>query len=166
MNKSEKSEKKTTTEVKEAKDDVLLSPKTKLLKRIERMGKEATKIMNGPKPKKAMSAYVLFFNDARKKLLAKGITGPEAAAESGKLWKILSEKEKDKFQAVFLKDKERYDQEMKDFKEKGFFINENKEKVENRRYVPPVKKSASKEKPKKKDASAKNNVASAKIKGA
>ena len=70
----------------------------------------AEKAAEAPKIKKALSAYFLFCNDERSKLVAANPEKPgkEITAMLGAAWKALSQEEQAKWNAAAAKDKERY----------------------------------------------------------
>ena len=65
-------------------------------------------------PKKSLTAYTLFVKINRKKLQEEdpNKTTPQLMKEIGRLWKNIGEKEKNWFQTMAMKDKERYKREM------------------------------------------------------
>ena len=65
-------------------------------------------------PKKSLTAYTLFVKIKRKELQEKfpDATTPELMKEIGRQWKAISEKDKEWYQSMASKDKERYKREM------------------------------------------------------
>jgi len=74
---------------------------------------------NGQKIKGVMTAYACFVKTCReehKKLHPdENVQFGEFAAQCSQRWKTMSDKEKEKFHEMAVEDKERYDDEMKDF---------------------------------------------------
>jgi len=78
--------------------------------------KRAKKDKNAPK--RGMSAYMLFFNENRPKILTEnpGIAFVDVSKKASEMWK--AQTDKTKWDALAKKDKERYEAEMKIYKEK------------------------------------------------
>ena len=70
-------------------------------------------------PKKPSSAYILFCNDERVSITKKhmGIKNTDVLKKLGEAWKSISPEIKTKYDALAQKDKERYTQEMSNYKE-------------------------------------------------
>jgi len=79
-------------------------------------GKKAKKDKNAPK--RGLSAYMIFSNENRQKILAEnpGIGFTDVARKAAEMWK--AQTDKTKWEALAKKDKERYEREMKVYKEK------------------------------------------------
>jgi high mobility group protein B1 len=90
---------------------------------------EKEKKSKGNGPKKPLTAYFLFLADVREKITSQGFKGKEVGTEAGRLWKAASDSEKGKYEELNKKDKVRYEKELKEFNEKGFFIDSNGEKI-------------------------------------
>ena len=68
-------------------------------------------------PKRAKSSYLFFCEEKRPEVL-KQIPGKSVVIQSkhlGSLWGKLNEEEKDKYQELYIKDKERYLEEMEEY---------------------------------------------------
>ncbi|CAG9330538.1 unnamed protein product [Blepharisma stoltei] len=85
--------------------------------------KEEKKV-EGPKPKKARSAYIFFCNEKRPDL-DEEFKGKEAMKKLGAMWKACSEAEKQPYADLAEKDKERYERQTKEFEETGEFHDED-----------------------------------------
>lgn len=75
-------------------------------------------------PKRAVSAYIHFCNERRAQLARENpeMKGKAAMTELGRLWRELTEEEKQPYQRKYEEEKERYDQEVEEVKaneEKG-----------------------------------------------
>ena len=66
-------------------------------------------------PKKPLNAYMWFCSDKREELKGKGFSNTEILRELGRLWKELSDKKKKPYVKKAEEDKERYQDEMKDY---------------------------------------------------
>ncbi|XP_061390564.1 FACT complex subunit Ssrp1-like [Musca vetustissima] len=78
--------------------------------------KKASKKKDANKPKRATTAFMLWLNDTREQIKNDnpGIKVTEIAKKAGELWKEL--KDKSKWEELAAKDKQRYIDEMKDYK--------------------------------------------------
>tara|TARA_B100001564_G_scaffold8548_1_gene7279 strand:+ start:10544 stop:11041 length:498 start_codon:yes stop_codon:yes gene_type:complete len=105
---------------KETKADMLIEKY--LLKPSSGSGK---KIKDKNAPKKNKSSYMFFTDDIRPKLKKKfpNDSMGELSKRLGKLWKDLKDKDKKKYEKLALKDKERYQMEIKKYKSGGQNIN-------------------------------------------
>lgn len=74
-----------------------------------------TKSSNG-KPKRALSAWMLFCQDRRKDLLDKGMSIGDVSKELSKQWKVVSDSDKEKYDKSAEKAKEKYTKDMKEWK--------------------------------------------------
>lgn len=72
-------------------------------------------------PKAALSAYFIFVNDNRDKVKEKNpdMKVTQVLSELGSMWKVLSEDEKARYQALADEDKKRFDSEMEAYIAKG-----------------------------------------------
>lgn len=66
-------------------------------------------------PKKPLNAYMWFCNDKRDELKGKGFNNTEILREMGRLWKELTDKKKKPYLKKAEEDKERYEEEMKNY---------------------------------------------------
>ena len=68
-------------------------------------------------PKQSCTAYILFANDERVKILKEnpGIVSSEIFSKCGENWKKINKKKKEEYEKKALKDKERYEEEMKNY---------------------------------------------------
>ena len=94
---------------KKVKDEIqtIISPKTR-----------KTKKKKDPKhPKKSLNAYMFFTADNRQKIKDKNpdLTTTEIASKLGELWRNLSDKKKKPFETMAKDDKDRYEEEMKNY---------------------------------------------------
>uniref|UniRef100_A0A914CW44 FACT complex subunit SSRP1 n=1 Tax=Acrobeloides nanus TaxID=290746 RepID=A0A914CW44_9BILA len=70
-------------------------------------------------PKRATTAYMIWFNENRTKIQKEGDSVADTARRAGKLWKEMGDAEKKPYDEKAKKDKERYEREMKDYKASG-----------------------------------------------
>ncbi|XP_014244293.1 FACT complex subunit Ssrp1 isoform X2 [Cimex lectularius] len=132
----EKKEKKEKKEKREKKKKKTTTISEKPRKKREKKHRDADK------PKRAPSAYMLWFNDSREKIKADnpGISFTDIAKKGGELWKNLSDKSEWEKKAAKLK--EEYTQAMSEYKASGK-ANKSKEEKEKS----SKKKSSTKSKP-------------------
>ena len=101
---------KSTDKAKKEEKEENVSKKGRTEEKVSRRSKSKKKDKNAPK--KALSSYMLWSLNERKKLAEEGIAGKDIMAELGRRWPLISEKEKKKWEDLNLKDKERYEREM------------------------------------------------------
>lgn len=101
--------------------------KSKSPKKVKEEKDKSSKQQTGPK--RAMTAYFYYLAAVREELTKKGFKGKEVSSEAAKMWKELQPNEKSKYEDMNAKDKIRYEKEKKDFEEKGYFINQDGEKI-------------------------------------
>ena len=77
------------------------------------------------KPKRPISAFFFFTIENRKKLKEKNpnITIKEIAVQNSADWKKCTPEQKKQYDDMVAKDKERYDKQVKQLSELGYFIN-------------------------------------------
>jgi hypothetical protein len=80
------------------------NPKEKKSKKVKKSG-----------PSKPLNAYMWFCKDKREELKGKGFNNTEILREMGRLWKELSDKNKKIYTKKAEDDKERYEEEMKNY---------------------------------------------------
>ena len=75
-------------------------------------------------PKKAMTAFFFFMIETTKKLTEKNpsLKQKEKVTKAAEVWKALTDKQKTKYNKLAEDDKLRYDNQMKQFESKGWFI--------------------------------------------
>jgi len=74
------------------------------------------------KPVKAKKALEFFTDVVVEKLLEIGVSGKKLTKEISTMWKTLSDEDQQKYIDLGDKDQERFDEQSKDFKEKGYYI--------------------------------------------
>ncbi|PAV64448.1 hypothetical protein WR25_07035 [Diploscapter pachys] len=83
-------------------------------------GKRKSKKTKDPNaPKRASTAYMLWFNENRSSIKKDGDAVADTAKRAGEMWKKMSDDEKKPYEAKAKGDKERYEREMKAYKESG-----------------------------------------------
>ncbi|XP_016974049.1 FACT complex subunit Ssrp1 [Drosophila rhopaloa] len=101
--------------------------------------KKATKKKDTGKPKRATTAFMLWLNDTRESIKKDnpGIKVTEIAKKGGEMWREL--KDKSKWEEAAAKDKQRYHDEMRDYKPEagGESDNEKAEKATKKRKSEP-----------------------------
>ena len=84
------------------------------------IGKFATikKLKDPDAPKRAVTAYLAYYKENARKIKSEyGLsTAPDVSRKAGELWSGLSSKEKSKYQKIADKDKERYEDENKEYR--------------------------------------------------
>lgn len=92
--------------------------------------KKVKKVKDPNAPKRGKSSYILFCQDAREKIVKNNpvFTTTDVMKELGSKWRGLSEKEKGKYVKLSVKDKQRYEKELKTYKEKNPDVNVEKPK--------------------------------------
>ncbi|XP_050535918.1 FACT complex subunit Ssrp1 [Daktulosphaira vitifoliae] len=115
---SESDEEGDSKEKKKKKDKKPKSAKT--ISEKPRKPKKAKKVDDG-RPKRAATAYMLWFNEARDDIKANnpGISFADVGKKGGEMWKKMSSSEKLKYEEKAAKAKEEYNKAMKEFKESG-----------------------------------------------
>eukprot|EP00347_Sterkiella_histriomuscorum_P007433 403348940 len=75
------------------------------------------------KPTRAISGYIFFSNEMVPKIkVDEGIPHKQAMSRAGEIWKGYSDEEKKKYEKMHEKDQERYEKQLKDLKDKGYFM--------------------------------------------
>lgn len=100
-------------------------------------------------PKRALSAYFLWFNASRESIKKKhpGLSLPEMAKKGGELWKGLSSDDKKEWEDKAKKAKDRYIKEMEEYKKSGggsggAASSSGREKTSKKKSSSPKKKSS------------------------
>ena len=75
----------------------------------------------GKKPTKAISGYFYFSAERVPEIKKGGITHQEAMKQAGAEWTDMSQEEKEPYEKLHEKDQKRYEHELKEFKDKGYF---------------------------------------------
>ena len=96
--------------------------KTKSIKREPVEEPDLESILQKVKPRKISSAYI-FFNQKRAHDAEHPYSITNLAQESGKLWQTMTEDEKKPYYEMQEADRRRFNKEMQEFEEKGFFVN-------------------------------------------
>lgn len=108
-----KSNEKAAADKKKNKENVSKKGKTE-----EKGSKRSVSKSKEPKdenaPKKALSSYMLWSLNERKKLKEEGVEGKDIMGELGQRWNKMADKDKKKWEDLHEKDKERYEREMKE----------------------------------------------------
>ncbi|KAL6502407.1 hypothetical protein OROHE_024685 [Orobanche hederae] len=84
----------------------------------EKENKKSKKEKDPLKPKQPMSAYFIFSNERRSALLVEKKNVLEAAKITGEEWKNMTEKQREPYQKMALKNKEEYTKEMEVYRHK------------------------------------------------
>lgn len=79
-------------------------------------------------PKRARSAYIFFCQDKRESVASSGLKNTDVLKKLGEMWKDLDDKKKKKYVKMAEQDKERYDEEMKNYNPPSSEKNENEKK--------------------------------------
>ncbi|XP_021890955.1 high mobility group B protein 6-like isoform X2 [Carica papaya] len=96
----------------------LLDNYLQFIEEAEKENKKKTKKEKDPlKPKQPVSAYLLFSNERRAALFAENKSILEAAKVTGGEWKNMSEEQKQPYEEIARKNKEKYLQEMEAYKQ-------------------------------------------------
>ncbi|VDN54982.1 unnamed protein product [Dracunculus medinensis] len=82
-------------------------------------GKKEKKKKDPNAPKKAQSAYFLWFGENYSSIRKEGLSATEAAQRAGKMWKEIDNETKQKYEKKAAEDKERYNREMKEYLANG-----------------------------------------------
>ena len=95
------------------------------------------KEIESSRPKKALSAYMIFVRETRPKICQKypQMHSLEVMKEVGKEWQILNSEEKKRFEQSAIIDKQRYLQEIKKFEEKFGELENFKENTETKEEI-------------------------------
>jgi hypothetical protein len=91
---------------------------------VKKKGKKGKKEKDPNKPKRNLSGYFFFINEARPEIVRVDLKGDKSkvAAVSkiaGEKWKAMDAKAKEKYEQLAAKDKERYAKEMAEYKAKN-----------------------------------------------
>merc|ERR1719189_1326214 len=71
------------------------------------------------RPKRAASAWMLFLNDERPKLMAKGLAMTEVTTKASDMWKKISASDKKKYEDKAAKAKTKYDKDIAAYENSG-----------------------------------------------
>ena len=93
--------------------------------------KKAKKDPNAPK--KSLTSFIIFSSDKRKEIVNAnpGMSIGDVAKQLGALWKEISTSEKEKYEKLAQKDKDRYEREMAEYKKNGAAAPSSKSKPES-----------------------------------
>lgn len=93
------------------------------LAKSSKKGKKEKEDPNVVKPTRAISSYIFFSNETIPKLKEeKKIAHKDAMGEAGKIWNKMSDDEKKPFDKMHEEDVKRYEKQLKELKDKGYFI--------------------------------------------
>ena len=90
---------------------------TSVIKTKMSSAKKSTKVKDVNRPKKASTAYILFSNEMRESVKSKNPTmkSNEIMTELGRLWKQISDADREKYQKMFELERTRYETEMSSY---------------------------------------------------
>lgn len=102
---------------------------------------QLVKELEGNKPKKALSAYMIFVRETRSKISNDNPDMPslDVMKEVGRQWQSLAEPEKSKFEAKARSDKDRYQKEMRAYDSKIESLQKAQSDVKNQKSSKSVK---------------------------
>lgn len=91
---------------------------------VKKKGKKGKKEKDPNKPKRGMSAYMLWLNETRAEIVRVDLKGDGSKVTqvmkiAGEKWKAMDAKAKEKYEQLAAKDKERYAKEMAEYKKSG-----------------------------------------------
>lgn len=101
----------------------------------------------GPKPKRGRSAYIFFSNEKRPEVNEKfpDLKAKEVMSKLGEMWSSCSEEDKEPYNDLAKKDKERYERQMGEYEDGGVFYDEDGHEVKEEK--PKKRRSMSAKKP-------------------